>query len=211
MVLWDISHRGMFNVRPSHRYTNLKILKTRALNNAKERHQCWWCACLLSTCFKVQTYCVLMLSRRWMTFCICLWLVGLQQWWDSGWTALVFYLPVLKSMGVPRLGSLADLSRAKTRWRTSSAAAALCAADGGPVIADRELSQFLCDDLPRSAPLHLPERWLGVHRERSSELGNTTTLLNTCVCVCVSAWNIWQTKHNYSNKVTADTAITDSV
>lgn len=41
-----------------------------------------------------------------------------------------------------------------------------------------EHSGFLCDGLPTSTPLHLPQQWLGVHNE-----GNTTTLLNINVCV----------------------------
>lgn len=55
------------------------------------------------------------------------------------------------------------------------------------MIADGELSEFLCDGLPTSTPLRLPEQWLRVHKEGSSKQGNTTTLLNSvcgCVCVC---------------------------
>ena len=88
------------------------------------------------------------------------------------------------------------------------------------MIADRELSEFLCDGLPTSTPLRLPEQWLRVHEEGSSTQGNTTALLNisVCVCVCVCSWKkrsfffffpdvkylTVETSDNYCNKVIAD-------
>lgn len=91
------------------------------------------------------------------------------------------------------------------------------------MIADRELSEFLCDGLPTSTPLRLPEQWLRVHKEGSSKQGNTTTPLNSgCVGVCVAGggkdlffpdmkYLTVETSDNYSNKVIADIAIRDSM
>ena len=86
------------------------------------------------------------------------------------------------------------------------------------MIADRELSEFLCDGLPTSTPLRLPEQWLRVHEEGSSTQGNTTALLNISVCVCVFLeekiffffffpdvkYLTVETSDNYCNKVIAD-------
>lgn len=89
------------------------------------------------------------------------------------------------------------------------------------MIADRELSEFLCDGLPTSTPLRLPEQWLRVHKEGSSKQGNTTALLHINVCVCVVGGKkilfffvcpamtdlTVETSDNYYNKVIADVVI----